>query len=155
MNKEVSASPSFCPSSQAGGVVAFFPNFAFLGSEAPKTEARVLVPGRVLNLRIGFALDIWISHYNVHNFKLTREQKRHVAAKIREDIDQASAHPESCLAVVAGDFNFADQPPIEEDQTIGGWQRRGNTENMYSSTESQNRNRHSQDSNTESQNSII
>eukprot|EP00959_Pyramimonas_sp_CCMP1952_P159013 3325288-Pyramimonas_sp.AAC.1 len=65
-----------------GGVAVVLPPLASQGTSAPSSSSTVLVPGRVLLVRVWDdcrTLDI----FNVHNHGLSAQQVREVAAAIR------------------------------------------------------------------------
>ncbi|CAK0822839.1 unnamed protein product, partial [Prorocentrum cordatum] len=89
-----------------GGVAVVLPPLASQGPSAPSSSSTVLVPGRVMLVRVWDdcrTLDI----FNVHNHGLSAQQVREVAAAIRASQRAAALDPDMYTTFVLGDFNFA------------------------------------------------
>ncbi|CAK0825212.1 unnamed protein product, partial [Prorocentrum cordatum] len=89
-----------------GGVAVVLPPLACQGLTAPSSSSTVLVPGRVMLVRVWDdcrTLDI----FNIHNHGLSAQQVREVAAAIRVSQRAAALDPDMYTTFVLGDFNFA------------------------------------------------
>eukprot|EP00959_Pyramimonas_sp_CCMP1952_P281755 5889264-Pyramimonas_sp.AAC.1 len=97
------------PSTNVGGMLTFFPKLG----PGVSYDVRAPVPGRVLNVRVKFESgDCWISHWNIHNFGLSRDLRTRVVLDIERDFEAARQSPDRALVIVAGDFNISQWPPV-------------------------------------------
>eukprot|EP00959_Pyramimonas_sp_CCMP1952_P463950 9485775-Pyramimonas_sp.AAC.1 len=51
--------------------------------------------------------------YNARNFRLTEQQVTRASRPLRAEVLTAEAQPERTTAIAMGDFNFADEAPME------------------------------------------
>ena len=82
----------------AGGVLTLVPDFEEVMGVTVEEEE--LVTGRALAVRIMLDEGVWIYHFNVHNFGLSREEKQRVVSRILQAKAEADLNPASRLVMV-------------------------------------------------------